>query len=96
MIPLILLNLAGPLKEKKLSENIDIICLHNLIYLKYSVLDLTNFRTKGITIRNKTIFEGQFTKKKTECMNKCILLRTFSYSIQYLIMKYSQFSTDTT
>ena len=44
MIPLILLNLAGPLKEKKLSENIDIICLHNLIYLKYSVLHFPNFR----------------------------------------------------
>lgn len=64
MIPLILLNLAGPLKEKKLSENIDIICLHNLIYLNYSVLDLTNFRTKGITIRNKKIFEGQIAKKR--------------------------------
>lgn len=45
-------------RKKKLSENIDIICLYNLIYLKYFVLDLINFCIKGIIIRNKIIFEG--------------------------------------
>lgn len=41
-----ILNFVGLLKEKKLSENIDIICLYNLIYLKYFVLDLINFCIK--------------------------------------------------
>lgn len=44
------LNFAGPLKEKKIKYVktliLHCICLHNLIYLKYGVLDLTNFRTK--------------------------------------------------